>query len=109
MVYHNLLMSLAFSFLIGGLVVLSVSLNLSLLVLNEDGSEILEHCGDTIPAKVVSSATKMTIKFKSDSSVNRKGYLATWRKVDNTTTSTPARTTTASTTLRGKKHANIVL
>ena len=80
--------------------------------MNADGSEILKHCGDSIPSKVVSSETKMTIKFKSDSSVNKKGYLATWRKVDNTTASTPARTTTtttAATTLSGKKHANIVL
>ena len=85
-------MSLAFSSLIG------VSKNIPshqkiiyYLVLNADGSEILMHCGETIPAKLVSSATKMTIKFKSDSSLNEKGYRATWRKVDNTTASTPAR------------------
>ena len=99
-------MSLAFSSLIG------VSKNIPshqiiyYLVLNADGSEILKHCGDTIPAKVVSSATKMTIKFKSDNSLNEKGYRATWRKVDNTTASTLARTTTtAATTLSGKKCA----
>ena len=50
-------------------------------VLDTDGSELFKKCGSDAPPKVTSSGSKLTVRFRSDSSVVRRGFKATWRKV----------------------------
>ena len=46
-----------------------------------NGSETKKLCGSTVPDPITSSANTMTVKFKSDYSVNKKGFSAVWKKV----------------------------
>ena len=50
-------------------------------VLDTDGSELFKKCGSDAPPKVTSSGNRLTVRFRSDSSVVRRGFKATWRKV----------------------------
>jgi len=50
-------------------------------VLDTDNSQLIKKCGSTIPDKIISSGNKLTVKFHSDSSVNAKGFRATWKLV----------------------------
>ena len=50
-------------------------------VLDTDNSELLRACGTKMPDKVTSSGNKMTVMFKTDGSVDRRGFKATWKQV----------------------------
>lgn len=39
-------------------------------------------CGNIMPASIASTSNFLTIRFVSDSSVNRRGFNATYRSVD---------------------------
>ena len=52
-------------------------------VLDTDGSQILETCGNELPAdKLTSFGNKMTVVFHSDHSETFKGFSADWTMVD---------------------------
>ena len=46
-----------------------------------NGGETKKFCGTTVPDPITSTANIMTVKFKSDYSVNKKGFSAVWKKV----------------------------
>ena len=50
-------------------------------VLDTDNTELLRACGTKVPDKVTSSGNKMTVMFKTDGSVDRRGFKATWKQV----------------------------
>ena len=50
-------------------------------VLDTDNNELIKKCGTTKPNKLISSGNKLTVKFHSDYSVNKKGFKATWKQV----------------------------
>eukprot|EP00092_Neocalanus_flemingeri_P024879 GFUD01026978.1.p1 GENE.GFUD01026978.1~~GFUD01026978.1.p1 ORF type:complete len:662 (+),score=98.61 GFUD01026978.1:102-2087(+) len=52
-----------------------------LAIVDGDGSELLDACGSTIPAKIISSSNKVTVSFHTDGSVNKKGFRLTWKAV----------------------------
>ena len=41
----------------------------------------MKQCGSSTPEQVVSSGSKMTIQFRSDGSIARRGFRASWRRV----------------------------
>ena len=53
-------------------------------VVDGDNSILMDKkCGTTVPGKVTSKTNVMVVKFHSDSSQNRAGFRATWKKVRN--------------------------
>ena len=46
-----------------------------------DGGVTMKFCGTNVPYPITSTANTMTVKFKSDYSVNKKGFSAVWKKV----------------------------
>ena len=46
-----------------------------------NGEETKKFCGTTVPDPITSTANTMTVKFKSDYSVNKKGFSAVWKKI----------------------------
>ena len=54
-------------------------------VLDGDGSTLLaKTCGTNKPGKITSKTNVANIKFKSDTSVNNKGFRAEWKAVTKT-------------------------
>merc|ERR1719318_2177626 len=47
-------------------------------VLDTDGSSKAKLCGESVPSPIRSSGNKMTVLFRSDQSVVKKGFKATW-------------------------------
>ena len=51
-------------------------------VVDGDNSVLMDKkCGTSLPGKVTSKTNVMVVKFHSDSSQNRAGFRATWKKV----------------------------
>ena len=48
---------------------------------DEDDNDDDDNDDDDDDVQVISSGNKMTVKFKSDHSVTKKGFHATWRQV----------------------------
>ena len=57
-------------------------------VLNTDGSQIIKACGTTKPSIIKSSGTKLTVVFHSDTTEVKKGFSASWKAVDGTSSVT---------------------
>lgn len=53
-------------------------------VLDSDGSRLLKTCGDRLPDQLISSGNSLKVIFKSDHSVTKKGFRATWKKISST-------------------------
>ena len=51
------------------------------VVLDTDESELLKQCGSSTPEEVVSSGSKMTVQFRSDGSIARRGFRASWTRL----------------------------
>jgi len=53
----------------------------SVEVLDSDGSQLMKICGDSLPDQVISSGNRLKVIFKTDGSVTKKGFRATWTKI----------------------------
>uniref|UniRef100_A0A1I8JRB3 CUB domain-containing protein n=1 Tax=Macrostomum lignano TaxID=282301 RepID=A0A1I8JRB3_9PLAT len=47
---------------------------------SQDGVSLGKFCGETVPKPVKSTGNRMTVRFKSDNSVNKIGFAATFEK-----------------------------
>lgn len=41
----------------------------------------MKQCGSSTPEQVVSSGSKMTVQFRSDGSIARRGFRASWTRL----------------------------
>ena len=41
----------------------------------------MKQCGSSTPEEVVSSGSKMTVQFRSDGSIARRGFRASWTRL----------------------------